>query len=128
MKTNSFNNLLESINSVVGPKSETEVDENMMLAPKGKGKKAAKAMYGDKTEETEEDMTETYEAIAEAFFTELAENGQLTEDTSDDEIMDIVVEMNLLVHALNEVFESHDISEQLKSKKHGGKHRGDSSY
>ena len=106
METNSFNNLLESINSVVGPKSETEVDENMMLAPKGKGKKAAKAMYGDKTEETEEDMTET----------------------SDDEIMDIVVEMNLLVHALNEVFESHDISEQLKSKKHGGKHRGDSSY
>tara|TARA_R100000234_G_C4916406_1_gene142185 strand:- start:140 stop:511 length:372 start_codon:yes stop_codon:yes gene_type:complete len=123
METNSFNNLLESINSVVGPKSETEVDENMMLAPKGKGKKAAKAMYGEETE----DMTETYEAIVEAFFTELAENGQLTEDTSDDEIMDIVVEMNLLAHALNEVFESHDISEELKSKKYS-KPRGDASY
>tara|TARA_R100001082_G_scaffold110048_1_gene88746 strand:+ start:5677 stop:6057 length:381 start_codon:yes stop_codon:yes gene_type:complete len=126
METNSFNNLLESINSVVGPKSETEVDENMSLAPKGKGRKAAQAMYGDKTEETE-DMTETYEAIVEAFFTELAENGQLTEDTSDDEIMDIVVEMNLLAHALNEVFESHDISEELKSKKYS-KPRGDASY
>jgi len=121
MESNSFNSLLESINSVVGPKSETEVDENMMLAPKGK--KAAKAMYGEETE----DMTETYEAIVEAFFTELAENGQLTEDTSDDEIMDIVVEMNLLVHALNEVFESHDISEELKSKKYS-KPRGDASY
>lgn len=123
MESNSFNSLLESINSVVGPKSGTEVDENMMLAPKGKGKKAAKAMYGEETE----DMTETYEAIVEAFFTELAENGQLTEDTSDDEIMDIVVEMNLLVHALNEVFESHDISEELKSKKYS-KPRGDASY
>jgi len=126
METNSFNNLLESINSVVGPKSETEVDENMSLAPKGKGRKAAQAMYSDKTEETE-DMTETYEAIVEAFFTELAENGQLTEDTSDDEIMDIVVEMNLLAHALNEVFESHEISEELKSKKYS-KPRGDASY
>jgi len=123
MESNSFNNLLESINSVVGPKSETEVDENMMLAPKGKGKKAAKAMYGEETE----DMTETYEAIVEAFFTELAENGQLTEDTSDDEIMDIVVEMNLLVHALNEVFESHEISEELKSRKYSAK-RGGSAY
>ena len=124
MESNSFNSLLESINSVVGPKSETEVDENMMLAPrKGKGRGAAKAMYGEETE----DMTETYEAIVEAFFTELAENGQLTEDTSDDEIMDIVVEMNLLVHALNEVFESHDISEELKSKKYS-KPRGDASY
>ena len=111
METNSFNNLLESINSVVGPKSETKLAEKV----------------SDDNAETTEDITETYEAIAEAFFTELAENGQLTEDTSDDEIMDIVVEMNLLVHALNEVFESHDISEELKSKKYSGK-RGGSSY
>ena len=113
METNSFNNLLESINSVVGPKSETEVNE-----------KSA----NDTNDHVEtEDMTETYEAIVEAFFTELAENGQLTEDTSDDEIMDIVVEMNLLVHALNEVFESHEISEELKSKKYSAK-RGGSAY
>ena len=104
MENNSFNNLIESINSVVGPKSETELIE--------------------KVSEDNEDMTETYEAIAEAFFSELAENGQLTEDTSDDEIMDIVVEMNLLVHALNEVFESHDISEELKSRKYSAKHGG----
>lgn len=38
---------------------EEEVDENMMLAPKGKGRKAAKALYQDTTTEEEVDEART---------------------------------------------------------------------
>ncbi len=67
------------------------------------------------TEKSMTELKEAYESIVEEFFTHLAESGELTEDASDDDIMDVIIEMNMLAHALNETFDTHYIAEELKN-------------
>ena len=64
---------------------EDEVEENLSLAPKGKGSKAAKALYQDTTTEEEYEIHPSVLEYFENYF-----GDTLNEDTSDEDIVDAV--------------------------------------
>ena len=73
-----------------------EGEENMYLAPKGKGKKAAKKMYGEGTEEL------VYEYLSSFFGTDLNES---IDELTEEQLEEAIVAINTLADAVNEYFE-----------------------
>lgn len=80
-----------------------KVQENMYLAPKGKGKKAAKKMYGEEIE-TEEIV---YEYLSSFFGVDLNES---IDELTEEQLEEAVVTINTLADAVNEYFELDEVS------------------
>jgi len=80
------------------------VNENVSLAPKGKGKKAAEALY--KEEEASISSEQQEQVVFEYLHGYFGD--ELTEDTSDEEVLEAVKALNLICEDVNEYLSSDD--------------------
>ena len=108
---NLFKSYLSDINnSLSAPqKGLSPIMENMHLAPKGKGRKAAEKMYeyGGKKKK----MMQQEEVTAEDVVNEYLQSyfgDELTEDISEDAIIEAVQTLNIITGELTEYFLSED--------------------
>ena len=82
---------------------EDKINENVKLAPKGKGSKAAKALY---SEDVEVDVEEIVTEYLSSFF-----GGEINEDVSDDDIIGAVSVLNEMCNTLNDFLLTEDEEE-----------------